>query len=54
MRPIRVKSWRELPRILKPGVYIVNGEKFVVKEPVEKEVMKSFMDTVKKIDREYY
>ena len=54
MKTVRVKSWDELPRILKPGVYIVNGERFVVNEPVEKEVMKSFMHAVKRIDKEYY
>ncbi len=51
---MRVESWDELPHILRPGVYIVNGEKFIVKEMVERDVMRSFMRMVKRIDKEYY
>jgi hypothetical protein len=35
-RVVRGKNWSELPEVLKPKVYYVDGEKFVVYKPVGK------------------
>ncbi len=40
---IRVKSWDELPEVLKPGVYIVNGKRIEVYEPVHRENLRRIM-----------
>ncbi len=53
-RAVKVKSWDELPEVLEKGVYYVNGVKFVVSERVERDVMRTFIKTVKRIDRIYY
>ena len=39
LKVVKVKSWDELPEILEPGVYNVNGETITVEEDVSKEVV---------------
>ena len=53
-RVVRVRSWSELPDILEPGEYHVDGEKFVVYEPVERDFMKMAIRGIKKMHRRYY
>jgi hypothetical protein len=53
-RVVRARSWDELPEILEPGTYIVDGEKFIVVEPVEKEFMRMAISGIKKFHAQYY
>ena len=39
LKVVKVKSWDELPDILEPGVYNVNGETITIEEDVPKEVV---------------
>ena len=39
-RVVRVRSWSELPDILEPGEYYVNGERVVVRERVSRDALK--------------
>ncbi len=34
---VEAKGWSELPEILKPGVYIVNGRRYVIKVAVSRD-----------------
>ncbi len=36
---IRVKSWNELPDILKPGTYVIKGRRVRVYREVDKETL---------------
>ncbi|MEB3780303.1 MAG: hypothetical protein GSR85_08765 [Desulfurococcales archaeon] len=51
---VKAKSWDELPDILEPGEYNVDGEKFVVYEPVEKEFMLMSIRGIKEMHKRYY
>ena len=53
-RVVRAKSWSELPEILEPGVYEVDGEKFTVTEPVEREFMFMAISGIKRLHKRYY
>ena len=39
IRVVKVRSWDELPEILEPGIYNVNGETHVIEEEVPKKVI---------------
>lgn len=39
-RVVRVKSWSELPEVLEPGEYHVDGERIVVRERVSRDALK--------------
>ncbi len=39
-RVVRVGRWTELPEVLEPGVYIVDGEEIVVRERVSRDALK--------------
>lgn len=39
LRVVKVKSWDELPEILEPGVYNVDGEVHVIEEDVPKKAI---------------
>ena len=39
-RVVRVKSWSELPEVLEPGEYYVNGERVVMRERVSRDALK--------------
>ncbi len=39
-RVVEVRSWSELPEVLEPGIYIVDGERFVVRERVSRDSLK--------------
>jgi hypothetical protein len=39
LKVIKAKSWDELPEILKPGIYNVNGDVHIIEEEVPKEVI---------------
>lgn len=39
-RVVRVRSWSELPEILEPGTYYVNGRRVVVYSPVSREALR--------------
>jgi len=54
IKTFKAKSWSELPEILEPGTYVVNGRKFVVVKRVERDVMREFLRLVKYIDETYY
>ena len=51
---IKVKDWSELPEILKPGTYYIDGVKVTVRKPVEKEEVMMFTHGVKKLADKYY
>ena len=34
------RSWSELPEVLEPGVYIVDGRRLTVREPVGREALR--------------
>ena len=51
---VRVKSWDELPEVLEPGEYKVNGVIIRVREPTEKEELMMFVRGVKKLADEAY
>ncbi|MEB3789556.1 MAG: hypothetical protein GSR72_06660 [Desulfurococcales archaeon] len=51
---IVAKNWKDLPEILRPGEYYVDGERFVVETPVEKEFMKMAVSGVKEMHKRYY
>ena len=53
-RVVRVRSWSELPDILEPGEYVVDGATLRLKEPLEKEDAKELVSLVKRIDKKYY
>lgn len=39
-RVVRAGSWEELPEILEPGIYIVDGRKLTVREPVGRDALR--------------
>ena len=39
MRDTHVKAWDELPEVLEPGVYFVNGEKHTILETIERDLL---------------
>ena len=39
-RIVKAGSWSELPDVLEPGVYIINGARIVVKERVSRDSLK--------------
>jgi len=53
-RVVRAESWSDLPEVLEPGTYYVDGEKFTVVEPVEKEFMRMAIPGIKKLHTRYY
>ncbi len=53
-RVVKVKSWNELPDILEPGEYKIDGVILKVREPTEKEELMMFVRGVKKLADEEY
>ena len=53
-RVIRVKSWSELPDILEPGIYKIDGATLKLKEPLDKDEARELVSLVKRIDKKYY
>ena len=51
---IIVSNWKDLPDVVKPGVYKVDGVTIRVREPTEKEELVMFVKGVKKLADEYY
>ena len=51
---IKAKSWDELPEILEPGEYYVDGEKFTIVEPVERDVWRQVIKGIKRLHKRYY
>ena len=49
-----VRSWSELPEVLEPGEYHVDGERFVIYEPIERDVWRGVVAGIKKLHRKYY
>ena len=49
LRVVRARSWDELPEVLEPGVYIVNGRRHTVLEPIEKELLLKIIRRVSKL-----
>ncbi len=47
-RVVRVKSWSELPEILEPGEYYINGRKYTIKATVSKKAVKDAIMRAKK------
>ena len=48
IRVVKVKTWNELPEILEPGVYYINGERITVKERVSRDSLKRTIMIMKK------
>ena len=53
-RVVRVKSWSELPEVLEPGEYVIDGVTLRLKEPLEKEDARELVSLVKRVDKKYY
>ena len=53
-RVVRAKSWEELPEVLEPGVYEVNGEMFTIVEPIERDIWRQIVKGIKRLHRRYY
>ena len=53
-RIIRVRSWSELPEVLEPGIYKIDGATLKLREPLEKSVAKELVSFVKRIHKKYY
>ncbi|MCE4599502.1 MAG: hypothetical protein F7C81_04825 [Desulfurococcales archaeon] len=51
---IRARSWDELPDILEPGEYRIDGVTLRLKEPLEKEDAMELVSLVKRVDKKYY
>ena len=47
-------SWSELPEILEPGEYRIEGVTLRLKEPLEKEDAMELVSLVKRVDKKYY
>ncbi|MEB3778721.1 MAG: hypothetical protein GSR85_00600 [Desulfurococcales archaeon] len=43
-----VNSWKELPEVLEPGVYIVAGERIEVEEKVSRDALMRTLEVMKK------
>ena len=52
-RIIKVRSWSELPEILEPGVYIINGDRIVVRETVSRDALKRTVAIMKRRGGKY-
>ena len=37
---VKARSWSELPEVLEPGVYIVDGRRLTVREPVGRDTLR--------------
>ncbi len=53
-RVVRVRSWDELPEVLKPGVYEVGGVRFRVYEEEDRDFIRMSIESIKELHREYY
>ncbi len=53
-RVIKARSWDELPEILEPGEYYVDGERFTIVEPVERDVWLQVIKGIKRLHKRYY
>ncbi len=53
-RIVRVKSWADLPEVLEPGEYHVGGERFVIYEPIERDVWLRIVKGIREMHRKYY
>ena len=51
---IVVSGWKNLPDVVRPGVYKVDGVIIRVREPTEKEELFMFVKGVEKLADEYY
>ncbi|MEB2836653.1 MAG: hypothetical protein GSR80_001014 [Desulfurococcales archaeon] len=47
-RVVRVKSWSELPEVLEPGVYYVDGRKYTIRVRVSR---KAVVDAIRRAKR---
>ena len=48
LRIVEARSWRCLPEILEPGVYIVSGERIEVLEKVSRDALRNSLEAMKK------
>ena len=48
LRIVGVGSWRCLPEVLGPGVYIVSGERIEVLEKVSRDALRNTLEAMKK------
>ncbi len=48
LKIIEVSSWKELPEVLEPGVYIVAGERIEVEEKVSRDALMRTLEVMKK------
>ena len=53
-RVVKARSWNELPEILEPGEYHVDGVRITIREPVEKDEVMMFVRGVKRLADKYY
>lgn len=49
----RARSWKDLPEVLEPGVYIVDGEKVVVRERVSRDSLRRTLSIMKRLGGVY-
>jgi len=51
---VRARSWSELPEVLEPGEYRIDGVILRLDEPLEKEDAMELVSLVKRVDKKYY
>ena len=48
LRVIEVRSWRDLPEVLEPGIYVVAGERIEVEERVSRDALMRTLEIMKR------
>jgi len=47
-RIVKARTWNDLPEVLEPGVYIVDGRKLTVREPVGRDALRKALARLSK------
>ena len=53
VRVVKVKSFKELPEVVRPGTYVINGSKVVVEEPIRRSTLKVLVKYGRYFSRKY-
>lgn len=48
LRIVEARSWRDLPEVLEPGVYIVSGKRIEVLEKVSRDALRKTLEAMEK------
>lgn len=50
---VRVRSWDELPEVLEPGVYEIDGARITLREPLPREVVQRSYKLARRLAKKY-